>query len=158
MAGEPVDGGMTAKDKSKIGNGLTEIKELVTDILTGVDADQISPSNKEKNILELKRIIPVELSKVTHKIISLEKEVEQLEQCKKDISENLFEGLNDDVSVSYGTSGKADGTQKGAELPQVDLKSLSAWRRMNEMKTDLDSQTRVIEVEIIRMQAQIGQL
>jgi hypothetical protein len=82
----------------------------VTDILTGVPADQISPSNNEKNILELKRIIPVELSKVTHKIAKLDKEVKQLEQCKTDISENIFEGLNDDISVSMGAMSKATGT------------------------------------------------
>ena len=67
-AGNLVQGQLSAQEKGKIGNGLNEIKELVTDILTGVPADQISPSNNEKNILELKRIIPVELSKVTHKI------------------------------------------------------------------------------------------
>ena len=44
--------------------------------------------------------MPVELSKVTHKIANLEREVEQLEQCKKDVSENLFDGLDDEASAS----------------------------------------------------------
>ena len=155
-AGNMPQGGLSNKDKSKIGSGLNEIKELVTDILTGVPADQLSPNNHEKHILELKRIIPVELSKVTHKIQKLEKEVVQLEQCKKDISVNIFEGLNDDISVSMGTQDKAYGSQKSDGIPKVDMKSLSAWRRMNELKSDLDNETRVIEVEIIRIQAQIG--
>ena len=97
-------------------------------------------------------MIPVELSKVTHKITALEKEIKQLEQCKLDIKENLYEGLNDDVSMSIEASGKLDGTKKS----DVNLRGLSAWRRMNEMRTDLDNETRVLEVEIIRIQAQVG--
>ena len=85
LAGEQVEGGLNLKDKEKFSDGLKQIKELVTDIYTGVDGADLSPTNKEKHILELKRIIPVELSKVTHKITSLENEIKQLEQCKVDI-------------------------------------------------------------------------
>ena len=66
---------MSAKDRGKFGDDLKKIKDLVTDIYTGVDGNQLHPENNEKHILELKRVIPVELSKVTHKIAALEKEI-----------------------------------------------------------------------------------
>ena len=40
-----MQGGLTGKERGRIGVGLNEIKEMVTDIVTGVDVKDLSPSD-----------------------------------------------------------------------------------------------------------------
>ena len=58
--------------------------------------------SNDEQIKELKIVLPSEIVRLTNQIEKLAKELEQLEECKKDISENLFEGFEDGGGVGAG--------------------------------------------------------
>ena len=114
---------------------------MLSDLTMGLPTNQPGESN-DQQIDDLKRALPSEIARVATKIVSLEKELAQLLECKNDISENLFQGFNDGV----------DGE------PGADLRNLAAWRRLNEFRSDIENERKSIEMEAMRVENHINKL
>ena len=84
--------------------------------------------------------------------MKLEKELEQLEQCKIDVTESLFTGLENKDGTVNGLS-IGEGLDAGANV-----RNLAAWRRLNEFKTDIQGEKKEIEMEAMRVEHQIVRL
>ena len=104
-------------------------------------------SSYEQQIEELKHALPTEIARVATKIAKLEKELTQLEECKLDVTENLFQGFDE------GMVGQGLEAEGGA-----DLRNLAAWRRLNEFKSDIQGEKKKIEIEAMRVESQIIKL
>ena len=77
-------------DSNKVATGLEEIRDMVRDLSAGIPIGGTSSDDVEEQVNELKRAMPSEIARVTNKIVSLEKELAQLQDCKHDITESLF--------------------------------------------------------------------
>ena len=98
------------------------------------------------------------MKKIADKIHKLQKELAQLEQCKRDITETLFEGLDEEESSSRKhTGGDQTATFEPSKVLQTNT-ALGAWTRMLEFKTDIEAEKKAIEMEILRVQSQIAHL
>ena len=129
------------KQHYKVDQGLGEIKSIISDLTIGLPTGQ-HDENNDQQIDDLKRALPSEIARVATKIVSLEKEHAQLLECKTDISQNLFQGLDEGV---------------GGE-PGADLRNLAAWRRLNEFRSDIESERKSIEMEAMRVENHILKL
>ena len=87
--------------------------------------------------------MPTEIARVATKIAKLEKELTQLEECKLDVTENLFQGFDEGMGQGLEAGGGAD------------LRNLAAWRRLNEFKSDIQGEKKKIEIEAMRVENQI---
>ena len=94
----------------------------------------------------MKRALPTEIARVTTRISKLEKELQQLEECRLDVAENLFMGLNPDDMGDLSQDQKAN------------MRNLHAWRRLNEFKSDIKDEKKSIENEALRVESQINRL
>ena len=98
------------------------------------------------------------MKKIADKIHKLQKELAQLEQCKRDITETLFEGLDEEESSSRKhTGGDQTATFEPSKVLQTNT-ALGAWTRMLEFKPDIEAEKKAIEMEILRVQSQIAHL
>lgn len=123
---------------------------MVVDLTAGIPASSGNESKEStsQHLNDLRRALPTEIARVATKITQLEKELTQLEECKLDLTENLFQGLdNDDAGMGEGLEGKG-----------TDLRNLAVWRRLNEFKTDIDGERKKIEMEALRVQSHISKL
>ena len=96
---------------------------------------------------DLKRALPTEIARVTAKITKLETELQQLEECRLDVAENLFMGLEPD-----------NGMGEGLQTDKANVRDLNIWRRLNEFKSDIQPEKQNIEKEALRVESQIARL
>ena len=154
-------GGAGRRDKV-VKQGLEEIKDIVSGLASGIPTSGPSAAaaversrvgggaesgSYEQQIEELKHALPTEIARVATKIAKLEKELTQLEECKLDVTENLFQGFDE------GMVGQGLEAEGGA-----DLRNLAAWRRLNEFKSDIQDEKKKIEIEAMRVESQIIKL
>lgn len=119
---------------------------MVQDMAANIPIGHVAEDSTEAQLNELKRVLPSEIARVATKIGKLEKELQQLEECKLDVTENLFHGLDGD-----------DGIGEGLE-PKANVRNLAVWRRLNEFKSDISREKQSIENEALRVESQIVRL
>lgn len=102
----------------------------------------------EMQLNDLKRALPSEIARVTTLICKLEKELQQLEECRLDLTENLFSGLEP-------TDGIGDGLRQD---DKANVRNLHVWRRLNEFKSDIKGEKKNIEREVLRVESQLAKL
>ena len=107
---------------------------MVSGLAAGVPMQSSATDDTVEQLNDLKRALPTELTRIGLQIAKLEKEHEQLEACKTDLTENLFEGFEDGQGSADGVGG------------------LAAWRRLNEFKADMQGEKRALDVEILRVE------
>ena len=70
-------------------------------------------------------------------------ELQQLEECRLDLTENLFSGLEP-------TDGIGDGLRQD---DKANVRNLHVWRRLNEFKSDIKGEKKNIEKEVLRVES-----
>lgn len=131
-----------------LGSGLNEIRSIVQDLSAGIPlGTRENEEASEQHLNDLKRAIPTEIARITTRISKLGKELQQLEECRLDIAENLFQGLEpDDITGDLSKDQKAN------------VRNLHAWRRLNEFRSDIKGEKKSIENEALRVESQINRL
>lgn len=152
------------KKSQNLAKDISKVKNLVTGIVSGTEPDfeRASQSQQSENespnvkksstkkdsyneqVSELKRLLPTEIGKIASKVAKLEKEIVQLESCFKDLDADLFQGLG--------------GATDKDEFSGPDGNGLGAWRRLNEFRSDMKEERKNIEVEVLKVKAQISHL
>ena len=73
---------------------MSEIKDILSGFASGLPVGEANQIHNDQ-INDLQKALPSEIARVSTQITKLERELEQLQECKRDISDNLFEGFDD---------------------------------------------------------------